>query len=60
MFSAVNGDRDDADNVVIIVTDGYSTMDKNLTLPEAEIAREKVRERERENRRGRNRATNLL
>ena len=39
LFTAVNGDRSDADNVAIVITDGVSTWDKNLTIPEAETAR---------------------
>ena len=39
VFSSENGDRGDANNVAIVITDGVSTWDKNLTIPEAEQAR---------------------
>lgn len=41
MFTAANGDRPNAPNIAIVVTDGESTFDKNLTIPEANKARDK-------------------
>ena len=37
MFSEGSGDRiRNADNVVIVITDGQSTYDRHLTIPEAD------------------------
>ena len=40
-FSAANGGRDNVDKIAIVITDGISTYDKELTIPEAETARNK-------------------
>ena len=37
-FTMANGDRDDRQNIAIVITDGKSTYDSNLTIPEAELA----------------------
>ena len=39
MFSDVNGDRPGAQNIGIVVTDGASNRDEDLTIPEANAAR---------------------
>ena len=39
MFTAANGDRPDAQNVCLLVTDGVSNVDWVDTIPEAESAR---------------------
>ena len=39
MFTPENGDRDGVPNVVIIVTDGYSNINREATLPAADAAR---------------------
>ena len=39
MFTAANGDRAGAPNIAIVITDGVSTRDENLTIPEADNAR---------------------
>ena len=39
-FTSENGDRDFAKNIAVILTDGESTMDVNLTIPDAIAARE--------------------
>ena len=41
MFTAENGDRPNIPNIAIVVTDGESNRDKNLTVPEADEARER-------------------
>lgn len=41
MFSRENGDRRDAGNVCIILTDGVSNINYRRTVPEAKTAREK-------------------
>lgn len=38
-FTLENGDRGGIPNVAIVITDGVSTIDTNLTIPEAEQAR---------------------
>ncbi len=39
VFQEERGDRPDVRNIGIVVTDGESTVDKNLTIPEAEKAK---------------------
>ena len=39
-FIAANGDRADAENIGIVITDGVSTMDTQRTIPDAEAARD--------------------
>ena len=39
MFSNTNGDRPNAQNIGIVVTDGVSNRDEDLTIPEANSAR---------------------
>ncbi|KAL3854733.1 hypothetical protein ACJMK2_013983 [Sinanodonta woodiana] len=39
MFTAANGDRPDADNVAVIITDGISNINARRTIPEAVQAR---------------------
>lgn len=39
MFAPEHGDRSDADNVAIIITDGVSNIDSRRTVPEAEAAK---------------------
>ena len=41
MFSAVNGDRTDAPNIGVVITDGASSVDADRTIPEAQAAKEK-------------------
>lgn len=41
MFTEANGDRPNVPNIAIVVTDGESTYDKVLTIPEADKARQK-------------------
>lgn len=41
MFRQENGDRSNAPNIAIVITDGESTYDKDKTIPEANIARQK-------------------
>ena len=38
MFAVDNGDRLNVDNIAIVITDGYSTINKEKTIFEAEIA----------------------
>ena len=40
MFTKANGDRSTAQNVGFVVTDGASTRDKHLTIPEAKTAKD--------------------
>ncbi|XP_069108198.1 cartilage matrix protein-like [Argopecten irradians] len=40
LFTADRGDRGDAQNIAIIVTDGVSNMNSRQTIPEAEMMRE--------------------
>ena len=42
MFTPANGDRPDAPNVCILLTDGVSNINSRRTIPEAEAARAKV------------------
>ena len=37
-FSAKNGDRPDAQNIAIVLTDGVSTRNRTLTIPYAEMS----------------------
>lgn len=39
MFTSLNGDRKNAPNIAIVITDGQSTYDHNLTLPYANEAK---------------------
>ena len=39
LFNQRNGDRPSAPNIGIVITDGVSTFDANLTIPEADTAR---------------------
>ena len=41
MFTEANGDRPGMPNIGIVVTDGASSRDSDLTIPEADIARHK-------------------
>ena len=41
MFTAKNGDRPEAPNIAIVITDGVSTFDSDLTIPEATKAKQK-------------------
>ena len=41
MFTQVNGDRDSAQNILIIVTDGNSNINPETTIPDAIDARTK-------------------
>ncbi|KAJ8319985.1 hypothetical protein KUTeg_001572 [Tegillarca granosa] len=41
MFTARNGDRDDAPNIAIVITDGVSNINSRRTIPEADRAKEK-------------------
>ena len=41
LFNNTNGDRPSAPNIGIVITDGESTYDANLTIPEADEARSK-------------------
>ena len=41
MFTVEKGDRPDAPNVAILLTDGESSVDKQFTLPQADQARSK-------------------
>ena len=38
-FTRANGDRADAPNIAIVMTDGESTWDSDRTIPDAEAAR---------------------
>lgn len=40
MFTTAVGDRDNAPNIGIVITDGESNRDRNLTIPESNVARE--------------------
>jgi collagen type VI alpha len=40
-FTAERGDRSDVMNIAIVITDGVSNIDKRLTIPHAEAARNK-------------------
>ncbi|XP_069108498.1 cartilage matrix protein-like [Argopecten irradians] len=40
MFTAAHGDRPDADNIGIILTDGVSNIEHHLTIPEANSAKD--------------------
>jgi len=39
VFNVTNGDRPDVPNTAIVITDGRSTYDHNLTIPYAEEAK---------------------
>ena len=39
VFNVANGDRPDAPDTAIVITDGRSTYDSNLTIPYAEEAK---------------------
>jgi len=39
MFNVANGDRPDVPNTAIVITDGRSTYDSNLTIPYANEAK---------------------
>lgn len=39
MFTAPNGDRDKAPNIMVVITDGVSTYDNHTTIPNAVAAR---------------------
>ncbi|CAD5114775.1 DgyrCDS3819 [Dimorphilus gyrociliatus] len=41
MFTTANGDRPNAPNIAVVITDGESTFDKDQTVPEANKARDK-------------------
>ncbi|KAJ8299787.1 hypothetical protein KUTeg_023847 [Tegillarca granosa] len=41
MFTLKNGDRGDAPNIAILITDGVSNIDHQKTIPEAELAKRK-------------------
>lgn len=41
VYAQKNGDRPDVVNVAILVTDGESTVEKNMTLIEAKNAKDK-------------------
>ena len=41
MFTEEHGDRLRIPNIGFVVTDGVSNRDQNLTIPEADMAREK-------------------
>ena len=40
LFSSGRGDRIGVDNIAILVTDGYSNIDRFNTIPEAERAKD--------------------
>ena len=40
-FTEQNGDRPNVPNVAVVLTDGVSTYDKELTIPEANAAKKK-------------------
>lgn len=40
VFGGGHGDRPDVRNVAIVITDGESTVDKNMTLTEADLAKD--------------------
>ena len=40
MFTMRRGDRDEVQNVVILLTDGYSNVNPMNTIPEAHLAKE--------------------
>lgn len=42
MFTAANGDRSDAPNIAILLTDGVSNINSRRTIPEGVSARDKV------------------
>ena len=42
IFNPLRGDRPDAPNVAIILTDGVSNINSRRTIPEAETARKEV------------------
>ncbi len=37
-----HGDRPDQNDVVLLITDGESNVDANLTIPEAELLKQRV------------------
>ncbi|KAK3085716.1 hypothetical protein FSP39_007747 [Pinctada imbricata] len=39
MFIPENGDRPDANNIAILITDGYSNIKDRRTIPEADLTR---------------------
>ena len=39
MFTPENGDRDGVPNVLIVISDGYSNVDRDTTIPTADAAR---------------------
>lgn len=41
MFSALNGDRADAENIAFMITDGISNINSRRTIPEAATAHRK-------------------
>jgi len=41
MYTKVNGDRDKAPNIMVIITDGVSTYDNTTTIPNALAAKDK-------------------
>ena len=42
IFNPARGDRPDAPNIAIILTDGVSNINPRRTIPEAETARDQV------------------
>lgn len=42
LFNPTRGDRPDAPNIAIILTDGVSNINSRRTIPEAEAARNQV------------------
>lgn len=40
LYISRNGDRDDAPNVAIVITDGVSNINSRRTIPDAELARD--------------------
>ena len=42
-FSGGYGSRPDADNIAIVITDGYSNVDAHLTIPIADALKSKVK-----------------
>ena len=40
LFSSGRGDRTGVDNIAILVTDGYSNVERHNTIPEAERAKD--------------------
>ena len=41
MFTGPNGDRYNIPNIGVVITDGESNRDQNLTIPEANEARKR-------------------